>query len=69
MEPNGEFPTLKSPNPEEAGAFELAMKQGKETAADILITADPDGDRVGVAVQQGDRLRSINWQSNGRHFN
>lgn len=53
MEPNGEFPTLKSPNPEEAGAFELAKKQGKETAADILITADPDGDRVGVAVQEG----------------
>lgn len=53
MEPNGEFPTLKSPNPEEAGAFELAKKQGKETAADILITADPDGDRVGVAVQKG----------------
>ena len=52
MEPNGEFPTVKSPNPEEAGAFELAMKQGKETAADILITADPDGDRVGVAVKQ-----------------
>jgi len=54
MEPNGEFPTLKSPNPEEAGAFELAKKKGKEIAADILITADPDGDRVGVAVQQGD---------------
>lgn len=54
MEPNGEFPTLKSPNPEEASAFELAMAQGKTTGADLLITADPDGDRVGVAVQQGD---------------
>ncbi|EPD50731.1 hypothetical protein HMPREF1210_02701 [Paenisporosarcina sp. HGH0030] len=54
MEPDGEFPTLKSPNPEEASAFELAMAQGKTTEADILITADPDGDRVGVAVQQGD---------------
>lgn len=52
MEPNGDFPTLKSPNPEETGAFELAMKQGKETGVDILITADPDGDRVGVAVKQ-----------------
>ena len=52
MEPNSEFPTVKSPNPEEAGAFELAMKKGKEKAADILITADPDGDRVGVAVKQ-----------------
>lgn len=54
MEPDGEFPTLKSPNPEEASAFELAMAQGKTTGADLLITADPDGDRVGVAVQQGD---------------
>lgn len=54
MEPNGEFPTVISPNPEEASAFELAMKQGIETNADILITVDPDGDRVGVAVQGND---------------
>lgn len=54
MEPNGEFPTLISPNPEEAGAFELAMKKGIETNADILITVDPDGDRVGVAVKDQD---------------
>lgn len=52
MDPNGEFPTLKSPNPEEAGAFELAMKQGLNTNADILIAVDPDGDRVGVAVKE-----------------
>jgi phosphoglucomutase len=52
MEPNGEFPTLKSPNPEEADAFELAMKQGFNTNADILIAVDPDGDRVGVAVMK-----------------
>lgn len=51
MEPNGEFPTLVSPNPEEASAFELAMKQGNQSNADILITVDPDGDRVGVAVK------------------
>ena len=51
MEPNGEFPTLISPNPEEASAFELAMKQGNQSDADILITVDPDGDRVGVAVK------------------
>jgi len=51
MEPNGEFPTLVSPNPEEASAFELAIKQGNQSNADILITVDPDGDRVGVAVK------------------
>ncbi|WP_019413219.1 phospho-sugar mutase [Paenisporosarcina sp. TG20] len=54
MEPNGDFPTLSSANPEEAAAFELAIQQGKEVFADILITADPDGDRVGVAVKQED---------------
>lgn len=51
MEPNGEFPTLVSPNPEEASAYELAIKQGNQSNADILITVDPDGDRVGVAVK------------------
>ena len=65
MEPNGEFPTLKSPNPEEKGAFELAMKQGKETSADILITADPDGDRVGVAVKQQDEYVLLTGNQTG----
>lgn len=65
MEPDGEFPTLKSPNPEEASAFELAMDQGKTTGADLLITADPDGDRVGVAVQQGDRYVLLTGNQTG----
>ncbi|KIL50084.1 phosphoglucomutase [Jeotgalibacillus alimentarius] len=50
-QPDSEFPTLKSPNPEEPGAFELAIRDGKEIGADLLITADPDGDRLGLAVQ------------------
>ncbi|MCZ8538579.1 phospho-sugar mutase [Paenisporosarcina quisquiliarum] len=65
MEPNGEFPTLKSPNPEEASAFEMAMTQGKETSADLLITADPDGDRVGVAVQNGDSYLLLTGNQTG----
>jgi phosphoglucomutase len=65
MEPNGEFPTLKSPNPEEASAFEMAMTQGKETSADLLITADPDGDRVGVAVQDGDSYLLLTGNQTG----
>jgi phosphoglucomutase len=52
MKPDGEFPTLQSPNPEEASSFELAKKKGLQTNADLLITVDPDGDRVGVAVQK-----------------
>ncbi|MET0785631.1 MAG: phospho-sugar mutase [Paenisporosarcina sp.] len=52
MKPDGEFPTLQSPNPEEASSFELAKKKGKQTNAEILITVDPDGDRVGIAVKK-----------------
>ena len=51
MEPNGEFPTLKSPNPEEQSAFEYAIQYGEKQNADILVAVDPDGDRVGVAVK------------------
>lgn len=65
MEPNGEFPTLKSPNPEEASAFEMAMAQGKATSADLLITADPDGDRVGVAVPDGDSYLLLTGNQTG----
>lgn len=53
MEPNGEFPTVKSPNPEEQEAFEYAIQYGKKNHADILVAADPDGDRVGLAVKEG----------------
>ncbi|WP_018933494.1 phospho-sugar mutase [Gracilibacillus lacisalsi] len=49
--PDPEFSTVQSPNPEEHQAFELAIKQGKEIDADILIGTDPDADRLGVAVK------------------
>ncbi|MFB1049944.1 phospho-sugar mutase [Paraliobacillus sp. JSM ZJ581] len=49
--PDPNFSTVKSPNPEEHAAFELAMKQGEKTNADILLATDPDTDRVGVAVK------------------
>ncbi|WP_227395853.1 phospho-sugar mutase [Jeotgalibacillus aurantiacus] len=50
-QPDSEFTTVKSPNPEEPGAFEYAIRDGKEIGADLLITADPDGDRLGLAVK------------------
>jgi len=65
MKPDGDFPTLKSPNPEEPGAFELAVKRGKESAADLLITADPDGDRVGVAVKKDDEYILLTGNQTG----
>ncbi|GEM02607.1 phosphoglucomutase [Halolactibacillus halophilus] len=52
--PDPMFSTVKSPNPEESEAFTLAIKQGIETGADILIGTDPDADRVGVATKNND---------------
>lgn len=49
--PDADFSTVKSPNPEEALAFEYAIKEGKKMDADILIATDPDADRLGVAVK------------------
>lgn len=50
-QPDPEFSTVESPNPEEHQAFEKAIELGKETGADILIGTDPDADRLGVAVK------------------
>ncbi|QIZ06981.1 phospho-sugar mutase [Priestia megaterium] len=49
--PDPEFSTVKSPNPEEHAAFELAIRDGKEVGADLLIATDPDADRLGIAVR------------------
>ena len=46
------FSTVKSPNPEEPGAFEYAIKLGTELDADILVATDPDADRLGAAVRK-----------------
>jgi phosphoglucomutase len=48
--PDPEFSTVKSPNPEEHAAFELAIRDGKKVEADLLIGTDPDADRLGIAV-------------------
>lgn len=53
-EPNGDFPTVKSPNPEEPAALEMAIKLAEEKGADIVIGTDPDADRLGVAVRDLD---------------
>lgn len=49
--PDPEFSTVKSPNPEEHAAFELAIREGKNIDADVLIATDPDADRLGIAVK------------------
>ncbi|MBD5798842.1 phosphoglucomutase [Bacillus pseudomycoides] len=49
--PDPNFSTVKSPNPEEHAAFELAIRDGEKVGADVLIATDPDADRLGVAVR------------------
>jgi phosphoglucomutase len=50
-EPDGNFPTVVYPNPEEAEALSLGLKLARDKDADVLMATDPDADRVGVAVK------------------
>jgi phosphoglucomutase len=50
-EPDGNFPTVESPNPEEPEALKMALEKADELNADIVIGTDPDGDRLGIAVR------------------
>ena len=52
--PDGNFPTVKSPNPENAEALTLAIKLAKEKGADLVMASDPDADRVGIAVRNNE---------------
>jgi phosphoglucomutase len=49
---DGNFPTIKSPNPEESAALSMAIEKAKEIGADLVMATDPDADRVGVAVKK-----------------
>ena len=49
--PNGDFPTVTSPNPEERAALALGLEKAEELDADLLIGTDPDADRFGIAVR------------------
>ena len=50
-QPNGDFPTVVSPNPEEPEALSLALQKAAEIGGDIVIGTDPDSDRLGIAVR------------------
>lgn len=50
---DGDFPTVKSPNPEEPSALKMALETAERNSADIVLATDPDADRVGVAVRDG----------------
>lgn len=50
-QPDGDFPTVESPNPEEPAALKMAVDLANETNADIVLGTDPDSDRIGIAVR------------------
>jgi len=59
------FSTLKSPNPENPSAFEMAIALGKEKGADLLIATDPDADRLGIAVKSNDEYILLTGNQTG----
>ena len=52
-EPDGNFPTVEFPNPEEASAMKMAVALAKKEKADLVMGTDPDSDRIGIAVPSG----------------
>ncbi len=57
---DGNFPTVISPNPEEPAALEMAIQKAKSIQADLVMATDPDADRVGIAVRNGDDFILLN---------
>lgn len=80
--PDGNFPTLKSPNPEEKAALEMAIEKASKVNANLVLATDPDADRVGIAVKNdkgnyvlfnGNQTASVliyyllkKWKENGK---
>ncbi len=68
MEPDGEFPTCKQPNPESVDAFEVALKVANKFDADLIIATDPDCDRIGMMIKEGNRYKALNGNQIGSLF-
>lgn len=52
--PSGDFPTVESPNPENASAMAMAVAKAKEVGADLVVASDPDADRIGCVIRDTD---------------
>ena len=59
QKPDGAFPTVAFPNPEEKGAMDLAFALAKKTGAHLVLANDPDADRLAMAVPEGDAFRQL----------
>ena len=57
---NGNFPTVKYPNPEESAALHLTIEKAKRIGGELVMATDPDSDRVGIAVKNGDDFILLN---------
>lgn len=64
-QPDPDFSTVKSPNPEEKEAFKLAIRQAEPWGADIIIGTDPDADRMGAVVRHHDEYRILTGNQSG----
>jgi len=62
--PNGDFPTVEYPNPEDPKSFELALKLAQEVNADVILANDPDADRVGIFVKNSKTNEYIIFNGN-----
>lgn len=62
--PDGNFPTVSSPNPEDKNAFALALKLAKEVDADIVLATDPDADRLGVYARDSKTGEYVSFTGN-----
>ena len=58
-DPDPDFPTVAFPNPEEPGALDLALAEAARVKPDVLIASDPDADRLGAAIPDGDGYRAL----------
>ena len=65
VKPNGDFPTVKSPNPEEKESLNLAINLANDIKADLVLGTDPDGDRVGIAVRDNNEMVLLNGNQVG----
>ena len=64
-EPNGDFPTVKSPNPGNEPSMAMVMELGENIGADIAVGSDPDADRTGVAIRHNGKLEFLDGNSIG----
>ena len=63
-DPNGEFPTVSYPNPEDKNAFKLALELAKKENADVVLANDPDADRLGIFAKDSKTGKYMGYTGN-----